>query len=176
GDHEGSLVELIEERFQLERTMRLEVLHAMRDAAIAEGAAQDHGVALNEHESARLRAAVDVEIPLHVPYPQYLENAAMHMSVAGLLDGPLPTGGTAGARTTGTGTTGAPTTGGTPGTTAPGTGTGTPATTPAAGAGDAQSRLTDILRDARENAGEARLGRLSGGDWLEIYQVRFDLE
>ena len=166
GDHQGSLTELIDERFKLERRMRWEVLDAMRDAAQAEGAAQDHVVALSDDQIAHIRAAVDVEIPLDVPYPQYLENEVMHLSVAGQLDGALPARGTAPATGTGAAATHAP---GTPG-------TGTPATTPTAGAAGAEHALAGILSYAREHAGHAQAGHLSGHDWLEIYQIRFDLE
>jgi hypothetical protein len=173
GDHEGSLVELIDERYELERAMRWEVLAAMRDAAQQEGATPDHVVALSDDQIARIRAAVDVEIPLDVPYPQYLENEVMRVSLAGEIDGPLPAGGTAGGRTTGTGVPPASATGGMPGTTGAGT---PPTTTPSAGAGDAQSALAGILQNAREDAGRAATGELSGRDWLQIYQVRFDYE
>src|SRR5262249_28242908 len=155
GDHEGSLVELLEERFNLERSMRWEVLLAMRAAAQQEGAAADHVVALTDEEIERIRAAVDVEIPLHVPYPQYLEHEVMRLSVAGQLDGPLPSGGTAGARGTGTGT-GTGTTAPTPGATPATPGTGTPGATPSPGAGGAEHTIADILSHAREHAGHAQ--------------------
>ena len=172
GDHEGSTMHLFEERFELERQMRWEVLSAKRDAALEEGAAADHVVTLTDDEVARIHEAIDVEIPMNVAYPQYLENSHMRLSVAGALDGPAPAGGArgggAGARAT---VAGAAATGHAPGAPAAGA-----TTTPTAGAEGAERAIASILEYAREHAGHAPAGELSGQDWLAVYQVRFDLE
>lgn len=173
GDHGGSTMHLFEERFELERNMRWEVLSAKREAAQAEGAAGDHVVALSDDEMARIREAVDIEIPMSVAYPQYIENEYMRLSVAGQLDGPAPAGGTRGSGA------GARTAGGPPGASTPGTpstpGTGA-ATTPAPGTSDAQSKIEDILRDARAAQHPGEGGAFAWGDLPELYRVRFEYE
>jgi hypothetical protein len=177
----SNLDDIFERRFDRERAIRLEVLHAMQLAAIGEGAIASHVVSLSDEDLAQIRAAVDLEIPLNVPNQQYLDTSSiMRISVAGVVDAE-PTAAT--ATTTAT-TGGAERSAGTPA--AAGGAAGAAATSPAGGAAadptaDAQTdAATDVLRQITDRvnaevpaagAGEFRMSELD-----DRFEARFELE
>jgi hypothetical protein len=172
GDPQGSLVDRFEERLALERDLRWEVLSAKREAAESEHAEADHVVSLSEEEVARIREAVDVQLPLHGGRLSYVEGDHQTMSVAGALDVALPSGSRARpqsqARTApgGAGATGAA---------AGGAGAGA-SDTPEHGDAEAQSRLQALLNQARGSAGADDDGSFTVYQLADRYEVRFEYE